>query len=78
MSADEQMIRQRAHQLWDEAGRPNGRSDEFWFGAKSEFERKGRTGEGHPSTPLRRRVEPCRHETAADWAKREPASREWV
>ena len=78
MSASEEMIRQRAYELWDQAGRPNGRSDEFWFSAKAEFEPKVRTGEGHLSAPVRRRVEPRRHETAADWVKREPASRLWA
>ena len=46
MSASEEMIRQRAYELWDQAGRPNGRSDEFWFSAKAEFEPKVRT-RGH-------------------------------
>ena len=27
----------RAYQLWDAAGRPEGRSDEFWFLAEEEF-----------------------------------------
>ena len=137
---------------WEQAGRPNGRSDEFWFSAqvtpkprsvsrrapsttlrvvplpipltlrwggygrrrrailpcaaqrsgggagqgdrpkggegappassavtaKAEFERKVRTGEGHLSAPVRRRAEPRRHEIAADWVKREPASRLWA
>lgn len=43
MSASEEMIRQRAYELWDQAGRPNGRSDEFWFSAKAGFESKVRT-----------------------------------
>ncbi len=75
MHASEEMIRQRAYELWDQAGRPNGRSDEFLFGAKTEFERKARTGERQLSAREPRRVEWRRHETAADWTKREPASR---
>ena len=52
MSASEEMIRQRAYELWDQAGRPNGRSDEFWFSAKAEFESKVRTGiSEHAYTP---------------------------
>ncbi len=39
MNDIEQMIPEDAYQLWDRAGRPNGRSDEFWFAAKAEFER---------------------------------------
>jgi hypothetical protein len=27
----------RAYQLWDEAGRPEGRADDFWFLAEEEF-----------------------------------------
>jgi Protein of unknown function (DUF2934) len=65
----EQMIREHAYQLWDRAGRPNGRSDEFWFAAKAEFENKERTGERRLGAPVRRRAE-VRCETAADWGKR--------
>ncbi|HKN26870.1 MAG TPA: DUF2934 domain-containing protein [Roseiarcus sp.] len=74
VSASEEMIRQRAYELWEHAGRPHGRSDEFWFAAKADFERKP-TGEGQLRVLARRRVEPCRHETAADWGKRAHASR---
>ncbi len=35
----ERMIRERAYQLWDRAGRPEGHSDEFWFTAHAAFER---------------------------------------
>lgn len=36
----EEQIRIRAHQLWDLAGRPEGREDEFWHEAEREL--KGR------------------------------------
>ena len=42
--SEEMMIRQRAYELWDHAGRPVGRSDEFWFAAKADFERNTRVG----------------------------------
>ena len=45
MNANEQRIRERAHELWEHAGWPDGRSDEFWFAAKAEFEHEERTGE---------------------------------
>ena len=45
MNTNEQMIREQAYVLWDHAGRPDGRSDEFWFAAKAEFEREEETGE---------------------------------
>ena len=75
MSAVERVIRERAYELWDHAGRPNGRSDEFWFAARAEFERKEGTGERQSGARVRRRVEPPRHESAADWGKRASASR---
>jgi len=64
MSASEDVIRQRAYDLWDQAGRPSDRSNEFWFAAKAEFERKERTGDGQLSALVPRRTEPRRHEPA--------------
>ena len=49
MNANEQMIREQAYELWDNAGRPDGRSDEFWFAARAEFESGEETGEGNLS-----------------------------
>lgn len=72
MTASEEMIRQRAYELWDHAGRPHGQSDEFWFAAKAGLERKERTGEGQLRVLVHRHVEPPRHELAADWGKRAP------
>jgi len=37
---DEQ-IRDYAQQLWEKAGRPEGRSDEFWHQAEIELEAEG-------------------------------------
>ena len=31
------IIAMRAYQLWDAAGRPEGRADEFWLLAEEEF-----------------------------------------
>ncbi len=45
MSAMEKVIRELAYELWEQAGRPDGRSDEFWFAARYEFERREETGE---------------------------------
>lgn len=33
----EEQIRIRAHQLWDLAGRPEGREEEFWHEAEREL-----------------------------------------
>ena len=30
-------IRERAHRLWEQAGRPEGREDEFWRAAEQEL-----------------------------------------
>lgn len=30
-------IRERAHQLWEQAGKPEGREDEFWQAAEQEL-----------------------------------------
>lgn len=37
MNSLHQMIREYAYELWDCAGRPEGRSEEFWFAAKADF-----------------------------------------
>lgn len=36
MELDEDRIRERAYELWIEAGRPERRSEHFWFAAKRE------------------------------------------
>lgn len=33
----EDQVRQRAYQLWEQEGRPEARSDEFWFRAMQEL-----------------------------------------
>ncbi|MDA8249828.1 MAG: DUF2934 domain-containing protein [Rhodospirillales bacterium] len=38
MSQAEQRIRERAYQLWQQAGCPAGRSEDFWFAAQREIE----------------------------------------
>ena len=77
MSASEGTIRLRAYELWDRAGRPNGRNDEFWFAAKAELEPKEQTREGRLIALARRRAESSGHETAADCGKRAHGSRLW-
>ena len=37
----EEEIRIRAHQLWEQAGRPEGREDEFWHQAEKELLNEG-------------------------------------
>ena len=69
MEGMERMIRERAYQLWERAGRPEGRSDEFWLAAKAEFARNGATREHRLRAAVRRSAD-VRCETAADWKKR--------
>jgi hypothetical protein len=38
MSGIEEAIRIRAYELWEHAGRPEGRSDEFWHAARAELD----------------------------------------
>ena len=49
MSSIEEAVRRRAFELWEQAGQPEGRSEEFWFAAIAE-------SEGKPPT-LKERVE---------------------
>ncbi|NGP18478.1 MULTISPECIES: DUF2934 domain-containing protein [Devosia] len=37
MRVDEAKIRDRAYQLWDQAGQPDGRDQEFWHDAEREL-----------------------------------------
>ena len=43
MSSIEEAVRRRAYELWEQAGQPEGRSDEFWFAAIAELEGKAPT-----------------------------------
>jgi hypothetical protein len=55
MSALEEKIRKRAHELWEKAGMPVGRSEEFWFAARAELENAARTaGKKEPDAPAPR------------------------
>jgi hypothetical protein len=37
MEVDEEKIRQRAHQIWETAGKPIGREDEIWLEAERQL-----------------------------------------
>ena len=56
----EELIRRRAHVLWQDAGEPEGRHDEFWFQAENEIERQ----EAAPSGELDRDVTVARKQSA--------------
>jgi hypothetical protein len=34
---EEQKIRERAHQLWEQAGRPEGKEQQFWLEAERQL-----------------------------------------
>jgi hypothetical protein len=38
MSGTQELVHERAYDLWRQAGGPEGRSDEFWFAAERELE----------------------------------------
>ena len=64
MNENEQMIREQAYGLWDHAGRPDGRSDEFWFAARAELDAE-ETAEGNLGAHVPPSVDPSRHEPSA-------------
>lgn len=72
MGAIEQMIRERAYELWDRADRPDGRSDEFWFAACVEFERDEGSEEVNRSADSAPLEQP-RHEPVAHREKKPPS-----
>ncbi|SFV27369.1 Protein of unknown function [Devosia crocina] len=37
MHPEDEMIRERAYQLWIDAGQPDGREQEFWYQAEREL-----------------------------------------
>ena len=68
----EEMIRKRAHELWEEACIPHGRSDEFWFAARAEFESEA------PPAEKREAVAPVPAPKASPAAKGSAAARPGV
>ena len=46
--ASEEQIRRFAHQLWEKAGRPVGRDDEFWHAAEVELNAESES----PAAPI--------------------------
>jgi hypothetical protein len=48
MSDVTERVRTRAYQMWEEAGRPEGRNEEFWFAALRELEGADAAGAAEP------------------------------
>ncbi len=44
----ETRVRERAYSLWEQAGRPEGRAEEYWYRARSEL--AAEDGEPDPET----------------------------
>ena len=75
----ERRIQARAHELWEQAGRPHGRHDEHWSQAEREIdaakESGGTTGAGtagKEAKPKRPPKQPDEFEDAGDIAMPEP------
>jgi len=47
MKPKEAAVAERAHELWVEAGRPEGKAEAFWFRAEEEIESR-EYGNDHP------------------------------
>jgi hypothetical protein len=43
-------MRNYAYELWEKAGRPEGKSDEFWRQAEIELDAEGETDQPNPDT----------------------------
>lgn len=54
--ATEEQIRERAHQLWEAAGKPEGRHEEFWQQAEREHRGHGETDSTINRNQLRREL----------------------
>jgi Protein of unknown function (DUF2934) len=37
MHEDQEAIRERAHKLWEEAGKPDGKEEQFWHEAEQQL-----------------------------------------
>jgi hypothetical protein len=48
---DEERIRQRAHDIWEREGRPEGRRAEHWARARREIEAEGGAAPAGPAAP---------------------------
>jgi len=55
MSEKDEEIRRRAYRLWEEAGMPEGRSDQFWLAAETEI--LGKVDESIPFDPFESPIE---------------------
>lgn len=66
-------IRERAYLLWESAGRPDGRSDEFWMLAMQEF--AASPSMVTPDKPKKTAAKKTMAKTAATPAKKAPAKK---
>jgi hypothetical protein len=46
-----EQIRIRAHELWEQAGRPDGREEEFWYEAERDIKREMEDGSAIAQRP---------------------------
>jgi hypothetical protein len=58
MGNGEEQVRELAYRLWEQAGRPDGRGEDFWFQAWRELQGEDMPGEGPPGVLLPPAEEP--------------------
>jgi hypothetical protein len=51
MTRREQRVRERAHQLWQQAGEPEGKDEQFWHEAEAQIEAEDRAKENQTPQP---------------------------
>jgi hypothetical protein len=56
----EEQIRNYAHQLWEKAGCPEGKSDDFWRQAETELDAEGETNEPTTAAIIETQTRPTR------------------
>jgi hypothetical protein len=65
MSEHEDRVRERAYHLWEDAGRPDGRDDEFWHAARELIEAEAAAEPAEPApTPVEAPAEESRRRSS--------------
>jgi hypothetical protein len=54
MTQKEERIRERAKQIWEQAGKPEGRDEEFWLQAEQQIILEEQDTRPDPTAPPRR------------------------
>jgi hypothetical protein len=54
MSINDERVRERAKQIWEQAGKPEGRDEEFWHEAERQIMQEEQDNRPDPRFPPRR------------------------